>query len=408
MQPYLSYLDPLHHQDEMMVDLLESWVNINSGSDNSEGLSKMGHAVEKSFSSLKGIIERIPLSSRKKHNSQGKIVDLPGDSAISIKKRPTAPLQVLLSGHLDTVYPINSPFQVAERLDPEILRGPGVADMKGGLVIMLKALEVLEQSPFAEQIGWEVLLTPDEEIGSPTSTNLLKEKAKKHQMGLIFEPAFPDGALVSERKGSVNYTIIAHGKAAHAGRDYYAGRNAILAMARCAQGIETLNDRNRGITVNVGTFEGGSSSNIVPDLAICKINIRMDNPLDFSKIATSVKEMVNGCATPDGISFELHEQTSRPPKPFNKPTRLLFESLKECADLLHLNLKWQPSGGVCDGNTLSAAGLPTIDSLGAVGGHIHTFDEYILTKSLVERSKLTALFLMKLNENQTKWGAFHD
>lgn len=399
MHAYLPYLDPLHSQEKTMIALLESWVNINSWSDNLDGLTKMAGVLEKDFSGLKGMMERIPLPPRKKTDSHGNIIEMPSGSALSIKKHPKAPFQVLLAGHLDTVYPPSSPFQSAERLDPEILRGPGVADMKGGLVIMLKALETLENSPFAEKLGWEVLINPDEEIGSPASEHLFIERASHFNIGLIFEPAFSDGSLVNERKGSINYTIIAHGKAAHAGRDYYAGRNAIIAMASFVKGIETLNDRQRGITVNVGSFEGGGSANIVPDLAICKVNIRLQNPKDLPMISASVQEMVKGCTTPDGITFEMHEHTLRPPKPFNKSNRLLFDALKTCAQGLGLDLQWQPSGGVCDGNTLSAAGLPTIDTLGAVGGHMHTHDEYILTQSLVERAKLTACFLMQLAEN---------
>lgn len=401
MHAFLTYLDPLHSREKSMIERLESWANINSWSENLEGLTKMGEALENSFSSLKGVMERIALPPRKKIDSKGQLIEIPSGFALSIKKQRAASIQVLLAGHLDTVYPPSSPFQSVERLDPEILRGPGVADMKGGLVILLEALEAFERSPYAEKIGWEILINPDEEIGSPSSQHLFIEKAPQFNVGIIFEPAFPDGSIVSERKGSVNYTVIAHGKAAHAGRDYYAGRNAIIALARFAQGVETLNDRQKGITVNVGSFEGGGPTNIVPDLAISKVNIRMQNPKDLPKISTSMREMLKACSTPDGISFELHEHTVRPPKLFNKSHYQLFEILKTCAQTLDLELKWQPSGGVCDGNTLSGAGLPTIDTLGAVGGHIHTYDEYIFTKSLVERAKLTASFLMYLAENES-------
>jgi glutamate carboxypeptidase len=137
----------------------------------------------------------------------------------------------------------------------------------------------------------------------------------------------------------------------------------------------------------------------VPDLAICKINIRLKNPKDLTLISTLIHEKVKEHATTDGITFELHEQSIRPPKPFNKPNRLLFEAFETCAQSLGHDLKWQPSGGVCDGNTLSAAGLPTMDTLGAVGGHMHTHDEYIFTKSLSERARLTACFLMQMAEN---------
>ncbi len=408
MNDYLPYMELLHSQEKSMIDLLQDWVNINSGSDNLEGLTKMADAIETAFSCLDGTFESIFLPPRKKINSQGELIEVPPGVALSIKKRPDAPFKVLLGGHLDTVYPLSSPFQTAERLDPEILRGPGVADMKGGLVILLKSLETFERTPFAKNVGWEVLINPDEEVGSPSSEHLFTERAAQYHMGLLFEPAFPDGSLVNERKGSVNYTVIAHGKAAHAGRDYYAGRNAIIAMARFVQGIETLNDRNRNITVNVGSFEGGGPTNIVPDRAICKVNIRMHNPKDLPIISAKVREIIKSCSTPDGITFELYEETNRPPKVYNKPNRLLFEALKNCALQIGLNLKWQPSGGVCDGNILSAAGLPTIDTLGAVGGHIHTYDEFIIIPSLVERAKLTVSFLMQVAEHDYKEAFIYD
>ena len=403
-----TYLDSLSSQEKGIIELLERWVNINSWSENPEGLEKMTEVLEEAFSSLNGVIERLPLPPRKKIDTRGNITEIASGSALSIKKRPEAPFKVLLAGHLDTVYPTYSPFQSAERLDPKILRGPGVADMKGGLVVMLKALEAFENSPYADKLGWEVLINPDEEVGSPASQHLFIERASKFNIGLIFEPAFPDGSLVNERKGSINFTIVAHGKAAHAGRDYYAGRNAIIAMARFAQGVETLNDRQRNITVNVGFFEGGGATNIVPDVAVCKVNIRMQNPKDVPMISASLREMAHGSASPDGITFELYEHTSRPPKVFNKANRSLFDALKTCGQGLGLDLKWQPSGGVCDGNTLSAAGLPTIDTLGAVGGHIHTHDEFILTPSLVERAKLTASFLMQIAENKYILEKSHD
>lgn len=402
MSAYLPYIEPLLSQENLMVDLLESWVNINSGSDNLEGLTKMADVLEGSFSVLNAQFERIPLPNRKKINSRGTLYETPSGHAISMKKRPEAAFKILLGGHLDTVYSPASAFQTAERLDPEILRGPGTADMKGGLVILLKALETFEKSPFAEKVGWEILINPDEEIGSPSSQYLFKERAAQYQVGLLFEPAFADGSLVNERKGSINYTFIAYGKAAHTGRDYYAGRNAITAMARFVQGIETLNDRHRDITVNVGTFEGGGTPNIVPDRASCKVNIRLQNPKDLPMISASIKALIKGCSSTDGITFESYEETSRPPKLFNKANRLLFELLKNCAEEIGLNIRWQPSGGVCDGNLLSAAGLPTIDTMGAVGGHIHTSDEFIFIPSLVERAKLTACFLMQLAEHHQR------
>lgn len=405
MPAYTPHLKSL--EKRKMLDLLETWVGINSWSENPQGLENMTQVLENAFSLLHAERTRIPLPNRKKIDPSGKLLDIPSAPALSVKKLSKAPIKILLAGHLDTVYPPASCFQKAEQLDPKILRGPGVADMKGGLVILLKALELFEKSPFADKLAWEVLINPDEEIGSPASAQLFSEKASQFDLGLVFEPAFQDGSLVNERKGSINYTIIAHGKSAHAGRDFESGRNAILALARLVQDVEALNDKQRNITVNIGSFEGGTAANIVPDLAICKINIRLQEAKHFPILSKKIHELLTKHSI-HGITFNLLEQSNRPPKPFNKANRQLFEALKNCAQKIGMDIKWQPSGGVCDGNTLAAAGLPTIDTLGAVGGNLHTHDEYIYTDSLIERTQLTAHFLMEIAQNENTWGKLNE
>ena len=198
---------------------------------------------------------------------------LPLGQAIAITKRPKAPLRILLNIHLDTVYPPDSSFQ-AVREEVGTLHGPGVADAKGGLAVMLTALEALERSPNAERIGWRVLLNPDEEIGSPGSASLLADTARDCQFGLLFEPALPDGALVNRRRGSGNFSIIVRGRAAHVGRDFEAGRSALVAAAKISLQLHSLNQSLPGVTLNVGAIDGGGPANVVPDLAICRINIR--------------------------------------------------------------------------------------------------------------------------------------
>lgn len=395
MDPILSYVNQFPERKDETLQLLQSWVNINSHSENLVGLEEMIHALKTTFSSLEGEIKEITLPPYKKIDSKGLIGEIPVGKALSITKHPQAPFKVFFGGHMDTVYPTTDPFQKGVLLDQQY-KGPGAADMKGGLLVLFKALEALEQSPYAGKIGWEVLINPDEEIGSPSSEFLLKQAAKRNQLALIFEPSFPDGSIVHERKGSINFTIISRGKAAHAGRDFYSGRNAISALARFILGVETLTNRYKGITVNVGHVEGGGAANIVPDLAICKVNIRITHPKDFSITKESLEEMVKGSVSPDGIAMEIYQHSERPPKPFDEKQQRVFEQLKACAAKFNIDLKWQSTGGVCDGNILAAAGLPTIDSLGVVGGNLHTADEYLLVDSLWERARLVAFYLMKL------------
>lgn len=390
-----TLLKQIESAEEEMLSLLESWVNINSYTDNLEGLALMTDALISAFSPLQGEMQRIILPPRKKIDSKGNLYEAPVGNALVITKHPHAPIKVILGGHMDTVYPPDSPFQHFNKIDSDRCQGPGVADMKGGLVVLLKALETLEKSPFAGKIGWEVIINPDEEIGSPCSEALFIEAAQRNRFGLIFEPSFPDGSLVNERKGSLNFTVAARGKSAHAGRDFFQGRNAVIALARFILGVNALTNRYSGITVNVGYVQGGGPVNIVPDFAMCRINIRVMNLKDVVRIKESIQEMTNGSTEPD-VEMTLYEDSARAPKPFDNKNQKLFETFKECAASLGVSIKWQASGGVCDGNILSAAGLATIDTLGVVGGCIHTPDEYCLINSLVERAKLTAYFLMKL------------
>ena len=399
MQNPIKYLSQIDLRKKDLINELKSWVDINSGSDNFDGIELFAGKLQNAFAPLKADKKRLSVPLLKKINNQGETCESKINPALSFVKRLNAPFKVLLAGHIDTVYPKESFFQNLE-IQGDRLKGPGVADMKGGLLIMLNALNILENSPFKDMIGWEVLINTDEEIGSPSSQNLFKERAKKYNVGLIFEPSYPDGKLVHERKGSLNYTLIVRGKSAHAGRDYYAGKNAITAMAKIILEIENLNNISREITVNIGHFQGGIANNIVPDLSVCRINVRLKNQEDFSFIQQEMTKIVAN-SKKEGFSFELIMDSSREPKPFDEKNQWLFESLKNCGKDLNMTIEWQSSGGVCDGNILSAAGLATIDTMGAIGGCIHTPDEYIYTDSLVEKTRLTALFLMQMACNVT-------
>lgn len=352
--------------------------------------------LEEAFSPLGGKISHLQLSPRKKIGDDGRHIEFPLGTALSIVKRPHAKLRVLLNGHMDTVYSSDSPFQRAERLDANTLKGPGVADMKGGLLVMLKALELFEKSPFAEHIGWEVLINPDEEIGSVGSHHHLAEAAKRNHLGLIFEPSFPDGALVNARKGSANFTIVASGTAAHAGRDFHQGRNAIHALAAAICELSHFNKKMPHAIVNVGVVQGGQVSNIVPDMAFCRVNIRGTSENDLNHIIEKTKKNLYDIEKETEVALTLHLETLRPPKLYDKPTQELFAKLECAAKELDIPFNLRESGGASDGNILSAEGLPVIDSLGVVGGKIHTSDEYMFIPSLLERIKLTALFLMQL------------
>lgn len=383
-----------------MIELLESWANINSGSDNLPGLERMLNALTDSFAPLGGQIQALGLPPRSKVISKGERLLIPSGRAFRMTKRPEASLQVLLAGHMDTVFSATSPFQTTTRVSPSILRGPGVTDMKGGLVVMLMALKAFESSPFADQLGWEVLIVPDEEVGSAGSHDLLVQAAQRNDLGLLFEPSLPDGALVSERKGSASFTVVAKGRSAHAGRDFASGRNAISSLSRFIAEAETLNDLERGLTLNIGYIEGGGPGNIVPDSALCRLNVRMRAMADLTAVQADLRRIISERSESDGVVLQLHEHASHPPKAFDAATRALFDAVNACSEELGERLTTRASGGVCDGNTLAAHGLPTLDTLGVVGDHIHTDQEYVLLDSLHTRAALVTQFLTKLAKRE--------
>nr|MDT0253440.1 M20/M25/M40 family metallo-hydrolase [Endozoicomonas sp.] len=184
----LPWLDLLNDQQDDMLARTIELAEINSGSLNRDGVNQVLRQLQKLTTHLSEDQERISVTPWEVVNDNGDIIQHPLGDALRIRKRPEAPLQVFLCGHMDTVFPKDSPFQNVRWLDDETINGPGVTDLKGGILVMLKALEVLEQSPWAEHIGWEILFNPDEEIGSPGSAPIIKEAAQRVHFGMIFEP----------------------------------------------------------------------------------------------------------------------------------------------------------------------------------------------------------------------------
>ena len=392
-KPYLTWLDTQH---VTMCELLQRWAEVNSWSRNLPGLARMLSEVETELQVLGGTSERIDLPSQDLPEPDGAMVSQQLGQALRVKKRQCAPLRVFLGCHVDTVYPPDHPFQRTIRADAGTMIGPGVADAKGGLLVMLKALEAFERCPWVENLGWEILINPDEEIGSPGSAHLLEEAASHNHLGLVFEPCFPDGSFVGARKGSGNFTVIARGKAAHAGRDPHLGRSALSALAWLTVALNAFAASESGITVNVGYLHGGGPVNVVPDLAVCRFNARVETVRDQVMLEQYLSRVVEGIKIVDEVSLEQYGSFVRPPKPLDPSWKWLLERLVECGRDVGSEIEWRDSGGACDGNNLAAQGLPTVDTLGVRGGEIHSSREYVVLDSLTERAKITALFLMKL------------
>ena len=391
-----AMLDRLADGGDAIVRRAVDWCAINSGSRNLAGLEAMAEPLVAAMAEI-GPVERIPLADTQEVAADGTIRDVKTSDSLRLRVRPEAPVQIVLTGHYDTVYPAETRFREVVTRDDGALHGPGIADMKGGISVMLAALAAFERHPLAGRLGFTALLSPDEETGSLASAPLLAELGARGHVGLTYEPALADGTIVSARKGSGNFHVRVTGRAAHAGRDFASGRNAILAAARIAQALGALNGRREGVTVNVARIDGGAPLNMVPDIAVLRFNARLPDAAAEAWLMQGIEEaLAEGRG--DGLTADLHGGITRKPKPFVPAQQTLFEQVREAGALIGQALQWAPSGGVCEGNNLFAQGLPGIDTLGVRGGDIHSEREYAWPESFAERAQLSALVLAKLAE----------
>lgn len=387
-------LDLVGRGGGVLVDRAIAWANVNSGSDHAEGLEATLALLEAEAARLPADVARVPTLGFSTVGDDGSVRPQARADALKITARPGAPIQVVLTGHYDTVYPAESAFQTVTPRPDGALNGPGIADMKGGISVMLGALEAFETHPDRDRVGWTVLFSPDEEIGSPASAPLLAELGARGHVGMTYEPALADGTLAGARKGSGNFHLIVTGKAAHAGRAFDEGRNAVAGAALVAASLHALNGQRQGVTVNVARISGGGALNVVADNAVVRFNVRVPDQESADWIKAAIDEIT---ASPpfDGLTLALHGGFTRPPKPMDASQVALFEAVRQTGALLGQTIAWSPSGGVCEGNNLHAAGLPNIDTLGVRGGLIHSPDEFAWPDSFVERAQLSLLMLCK-------------
>ncbi|MBO0749568.1 MAG: hydrolase, partial [Porphyrobacter sp.] len=301
----------------------------------------------------------------------------------------------LLTGHMDTVYPVDHPFQGGTWLDADTLNAPGAADMKGGLAVILHALLAFERSEAAHSVGYDVLINSDEETGSLSSAALIAELARGKVAALTYEPAaLPDGTLAHERGGSGNYSVVVTGRSAHAGRNPQEGRNAIVAAAALALELKAL--EHGDLTVNPAKIDGGSANNVVPDHAVLRFNIRPKSREAAAAFERELAALLRNIEADQGVATRLHGGITRPPKPVDAQAQKLFDLVADTSAALGRPLGRQASGGVCDGNNIAACGVPVVDTMGVRGGAIHSPDEYLIVSSLAERAALSAVVLHRL------------
>jgi glutamate carboxypeptidase len=388
---YEPYLEWLELEKSKMKSQLESWANIPSYTFNQEGIQRFSKILKTEFLKICDDFEVIELPKTYRINSNGEKELLTIQPAMSFRRKSRSGKKIFLGGHLDTVHVDHFPVKM---ITENKMQGPGVCDMKGGLLILLKALEAFERSPLAGKLAWEVFINADEEIGSPASGTLLKERARMFPVSLWYEPAIDEKYLAGHRKGSINFTLIFKGVGGHAGRDFETGKNALTSATRIIHSLQE--QKHPKLDINFGELKSGTAHNVIPDKAILKINARSPDTFALESLIPLTEQLIQIEKERYGIQIEFYKDTIRPPKEL---PHALFKEIMEVGKGLGLNLDTKDTGGVSDGNLISSVNVPCIDTMGAVGGKIHTPEEWVDVNSLVERSKLSLLYFLEYAGN---------
>jgi glutamate carboxypeptidase len=307
-------------------------------------------------------------------------------------RAPTPPPRpVLLLGHLDTVWPLGTLASRPVRIADGRLHGPGSYDMKAGLTVVVFALRALAEKGGLPSVA--VCFTPLEEVGCAPYRERMESEMKSAAAVLDFEPAWPGGAVKTERKGSGAVTLRARGRAAHAGADFEKGRNAIVELARRVLEASGFTDLARGVTVNVGVIRGGLRPNVVPDRAECEIDFRVRTLEDGRRVEAALKQLRSEDA---GVTLEVEGGLHYPPLERAPHVVGLYEKARAVAAELEMDLAEVATGGASEASFAAALGIPTLDGLGADGDGAHAEHEHVLLSSLPERVALAAGLVRRL------------
>lgn len=379
---------------DAMLANVERWAAMNSGTRNLTALARMAAVLGDAFAVLPGEVELIEPAPVESVAGDGRVESLDHGRHLRVRVRTDASVRLLLMGHMDTVYGAEHPFQSLERRAGETLVGPGVADMKGGLAVMLAALKALEASSLGLRIGYDVLINSDEETGSLSSAALIAETARGKTAALGYEPALVDGMLVGARGGTGNFSLVVRGRSAHAGRDPERGRNALVAAAELA--VRLADAGGPGLAVNPARIDGGGPNNVVPDMAVLRVNFRPRDGEAIGRARAAVNAAVTEIAARREVTIEAHGGFNRPPKPVDAGAVRLQALVERSGRDLETAVGWRDTGGVCDGNNIAAAGVPVVDTMGVRGGAIHSSDEFMLVESLAERASLSTVTMLRI------------
>lgn len=383
-----SLRDLIQKNERAAVAQLERLVRVNSGSANLAGIEEVGDLVKPAF-------ERLGFTARWDAPAEGHGRPRAARSLVARREGAKGGPAIFITAHLDTVFEPEDGFE-GFRIDGGNGIGPGIVDCKGGVVAILSALDALVSTGIADRGEIRVVLGGDEETGSYESRAILEREATGCAYSLVFEGGRPSGDIVSYRAGNGGYTLRAAGRSAHAGNAHKDGVNAIEALAHAIVGVQKITDYAKGVTVNVGTVRGGTKGNIVPADASCLIDVRYAHAKDGPALDAGIREVAAREAV-RGATIEVSGGLNRPPYPENDPAiAALAARWIATANELGVTLKAGPTGGGSDGNWTAAMGIPTLDGLGPVGGKYHTVGEYLVLKTLPERSAIAAIAISRL------------
>ncbi|HEU4356645.1 MAG TPA: M20 family metallopeptidase [Actinomycetota bacterium] len=369
------------------VEALEEAVNVDSGSYTPHGVNRVTELCEARFHSHGWSVERIA------HRPAAGEPQL-GDLLVGRLEGAGGP-RVLVIGHTDTVFDPGTAAERPFRIEGQRAFGPGVSDMKGGLLLGFVAVEILQEAGFDRFGRITYVNNPDEEIGSPFSHDVIAELATEADVALVLEGARENGDIVSARKGVSDYAIDVVGRAAHAGVEPERGRSAVLEAAHKTVALQALNGRWPGVTVNVGVVHGGTRTNVVPERCTIEVDVRSPAEETLRAVEAEVERIANDRTVPD-VTATLRQAAGHRPMEKTGPSAQLAELAIRVAADLGFDLHDASTGGASDANTTSAAGVPTLDGLGPVGGDDHGPREWIDLASVVPRISLLAGLVSRL------------
>jgi glutamate carboxypeptidase len=365
---------------------LERLVNIDCGSYTRDGVNQVADFVTDALRELDAEVERVGHEPADGGHPLGDLVigRLMGDGP-----------RVLLIGHMDTVFDAGTAAERPYRSLDGRATGPGVTDMKAGLLAGLHAIAALHEAGVRPAITF--VANPDEEIGSPFSTPVIRALAPEHDAVLVLECARANGDIVSARKGIADYVVSIAGRAAHAGVEPEKGRSAILEAAHQVLALHALNGRWPTVTVNAGVIRGGTRPNVVPERCELEVDLRAATVEEFDAAAAEVERLA-GAPAVEGVSVSVRRTAGHPPMEKTDASARLVALAVGIAGELGFALRDAATGGASDANTTAALGIPTIDGLGPVGGDDHSVDEWLDLRSVVPRTTLLALLLARIGQ----------